>query len=422
MNIISDRVYSAQLEVESFGKLQVIVVTQVGARPIANATVKISYSGDPMSTVQELTTDISGRTAIIELPAPPLEYSLVPLSDQPYSLYTIIVTAPGYEKVEINGAEILPNVTAIQEVNMIPTIDDTEEVELFVILPHTLYYEYPPKIAEAEIKTTAETGEIVLDRVVIPEFIIVHDGPPTDTSAKNYYVRYRDYIKNVASSEVYATWPEAALYANILAIMSFTLNRVFTEWYRNQGYNFTITSSTAFDHKWISGRNIYDNISLAVDTIFNNYLSRPNVKQPILTQYCDGQRVICPNWMSQWGSKELGEQGLEPIEILRNYYGNSIYINTADAVAGVPASWPGANLTIGSSGESVRQMQDQLNTIANVYTLIPKVAVDGQFGPATAAAVSEFQQIFGLPANGIVDLPTWYKISGLYVAVSRIAE
>ena len=208
MNIISDRVYSAQLEVESFGKLQVIVVTQVGARPIANATVKISYSGDPMSTVQELTTDISGRTAIIELPAPPLEYSLVPLSDQPYSLYTIIVTAPGYEKVEINGAEILPNVTAIQEVNMIPTIDDTEEVELFVILPHTLYYEYPPKIAEAEIKTTAETGEIVLDRVVIPEFIIVHDGPPTDTSAKNYYVRYRDYIKNVASSEVYATWPE----------------------------------------------------------------------------------------------------------------------------------------------------------------------------------------------------------------------
>ena len=422
MNIISDRVYSAQLETESFGKLQVVVVTQVGARPIENATVRISYSGDPTSTVQELTTDISGRTAPIELPTPPLENSLVPLSDQPYSEYTIIVTAPGYEKVEISGDQILPDVTAIQQVEMVPSIEATGNAELFVISPHTLYGDYPPKIAEAEIKPTAESGEIVLSRVVIPEFIIVHDGPPTDTSAKNHYVRYRDYIKNVASSEIYATWPQASLYANILAIMSFTLNRVYTEWYRNQGYPFTITSSTAFDHKWMPGRNIYDNISLAVDTIFNSYLSRPNVKQPILTQYCDGQRVTCPNWMSQWGSKTLADQGLQPIEILRNYYGNSIYINTANEVAGVPASWPGANLTNGSSGENVRQMQDQLNTVANVYTLIPKVAVDGQFGPATAAAVKAFQEIFGLPANGIVDLPTWYKISELYVAVSRIAE
>ena len=422
MNIISDRVYSAQLEAESFGKLQVIVVTQVGARPIANATVSISYSGDPTSTVQELTTDISGRTAPIVLPAPPLEYSLTPLSDQPYSEYTIIVTAPGYEKVEVSGAEILPVVTAIQAVEMVPSIEDTGNAELFVIPPHTLYGDYPPKIAEAEIKPTAESGEIVLSRVVIPEFIIVHDGPPTDTSAKNHYVRYRDYIKNVASSEVYATWPQASLYANILAIMSFTLNRVYTEWYRNQGYPFTITSSTAFDHKWMPGRNIYDNISLAVDTIFNSYLSRPNVKQPILTQYCDGQKVTCPNWMSQWGSKDLGEQGLEPIAIIRYYYGDSMYINTANEVAGVPASWPGANLTVGSSGESVRQMQDQLNTIANVYTVIPKVAVDGRFGANTEAAVKAFQEIFGLPANGIVDLPTWYKISELYVAVSRIAE
>ncbi len=142
-----------------------------------------------------------------------------------------------------------------------------------------------------------ESGEIVLSRVVIPEYVIVHDGPPSDSSANDYYVPYRDYIKNVASSEIYATWPDAALRANILAIMSFTLNRVYTEWYRNQGYDFTITSSTAFDHKFVYGRNIFSNISNIVDEMFNSYLSRPNVRQPILTQYCDGQRVSCPNWM-----------------------------------------------------------------------------------------------------------------------------
>ena len=160
----------------------------------------------------------------------------------------------------------------------------------------------PAKIPESEIKPTWESGEIVLSRVVIPEYVVVHDGAPTDSTARDYYVRYRDYIKNVACSEIYATWPDAAIRANILAIMSFTLNRVYTEWYRNKGYDFTITSSTAYDHKWIYGRNIFDSISLVVDEIFADYLSRPNVKQPILTQYCDGNRVSCPNWMSQWGS------------------------------------------------------------------------------------------------------------------------
>lgn len=175
----------------------------------------------------------------------------------------------------------------------------------------------------------------------MPEYIIVHDGTPSDSTARDYYVTYKDYIKNVASSEIYATWPDATLRANILAIMSFTLNRVFTEWYRNKGYDFTITSSTAFDHKWVYGRNIFENISLIVDEIFQNYLSRPNVKQPILTQYCDGQRVSCPNWMSQWGSKNLGDRGYNFIEILRYYYGNDMYVNEADEIAGIPASWPG---------------------------------------------------------------------------------
>ena len=200
-----------------------------------------------------------------------------------------------------------------------------------------------------------ESGEIVLSRVVIPEYIVVHDGSVNDTTAPNYYERYRDYIKNVASSEIYATWPDDTIRANILAIMSFTLNRVYTEWYRNKGKDFTITASTAYDHKWIRGRNVFDSISRITDELFENYLSRPDVRQPILTQYCDGRRVQCRNrgWMTQWGSKSLGDQGYSPIEILRYFYGNDMYINVAEEISGIPSSWPGYDLNIGATGEKV---------------------------------------------------------------------
>lgn len=191
--------------------------------------------------------------------------------------------------------------------------------------------------------------------------------------------------------------------------------------YRNKGYNFTITSSTAYDQKWIRGRNIYTNIGRLVDSIFNNYLSRPGVRQPIFTSYCDGQRVTCDG-LSQWGSKYLGDEGYSAIEIIRYYYGYDMYINTAVSVAGVPSSWPGYNLTIGASGEKVRQIQQQLNRIAQNYPAIPKITADGIYGPATAQAVRTFQGIFNLPPNGIVDFPTWYSISNVYVGVSRIAE
>jgi peptidoglycan hydrolase-like protein with peptidoglycan-binding domain len=284
-----------------------------------------------------------------------------------------------------------------------------------------LYGDYPAKIPEAEVKPTDETGEIVLSRVVIPEYIIVHDGVPTDSTAPNYYVRYTDYIKNVVSSEIYATWSENTIYANTLAIMSFTLNRVYTEWYRNKGYDFTITSSTAYDQKWIYGRNIYENISRIVDSIFNNYLSRPGVKQPIFTSYCDGNRVTCTG-LSQWGSKYLGDQGYTAMEIIRYYYGSDMYINSSEYISGIPSSWPGYDLTVGSSGPKVLQMQQQLNRIAQNYPAIPKIAEDGIFGSKTENAVKVFQEVFGLPATGIVDFPTWFKISGIYVGVTRISE
>ena len=405
------------------GKLQVNVVSAGNSRPIPDARVSISFTGEPNSTIEELTTDSSGQTETIDLESPPLEYSLNPTIEiQPYSEYTITITAPDFESISISGTEILPTVTALQNVRMRPLTPSTEQEEVFVIPAHTLYAEYPPKIPEAEIKPVRETGEIVLSRVVVPEYIVVHDGSPRDTTAQNYYVKYKDYIKNVASSEIYATWEPNAIRANVLAIMSFTLNRVYTEWYRNQGYDFTITSSTAFDHKWIPERNIYDTISVIVDELFANYLSRPNVKQPILTQYCDGRRVQCPNWMTQWGSQSLAERGYSAIEILRYYYGDNMYINTAPEISGIPSSWPGYNLEQGSTGDKVRQMQEQLNVIAGAYPAIPKITADGIYGPATAAAVRKFQSVFGLPVTGVVDYKTWYKISEIYVGVSRIAE
>ena len=405
------------------GKLQVNVVSAGNSRPIPDARVSISFTGEPNSTIEELTTDSSGQTETIDLESPPLEYSLNPTIEiQPYSEYTLTITAPDFESISISGTEILPTVTALQNVRMRPLTPGTEQEEVFVIPAHTLYAEYPPKIPEAEIKPVRETGEIVLSRVVVPEYIVVHDGSPRDTTAQNYYVKYKDYIKNVASSEIYATWEPNAIRANVLAIMSFTLNRVYTEWYRNQGYDFTITSSTAFDHKWIPERNIYDTISVIVDELFANYLSRPNVKQPILTQYCDGRRVQCPNWMTQWGSQSLAERGYSAIEILRYYYGDNMYINTAPEISGIPSSWPGYNLEQGSTGDKVRQMQEQLNVIAGAYPAIPKITADGIYGPATAAAVRKFQSVFGLPVTGVVDYKTWYKISEIYVGVSRIAE
>ncbi len=215
---------------DTVGRLQINVTANVGLIPIENATITISFTGEPDSTLETLTTNSSGQTDTVDLKTPPLQYSLTPNSPMPYSEYTLSVNAPGYEPVIVSGVEVLPDVTAVQNIEMTPTEMSEDTEEIIAIPDHTLYGDYPPKIPEDEIKPMDESGEIVLSRVVIPEFIIVHDGVPNDSTAPNYYVRYRDYIKNAVSSEIYATWPESAIYANTLAIMSFTLNRVYTEW------------------------------------------------------------------------------------------------------------------------------------------------------------------------------------------------
>ena len=403
------------------GQLQVNVTT-INNIPIENVNISIYEEGQPTNKIEEITTDASGQSEKIDLATPPVELSLyVDNIIQPYAEYSLLMEADGYEPVNISGVEILSGRMSIQDIKLRPLLEG-KNGEDFVIPAHTLYGEYPPKIAEAEVKPVNPPGEIVLSRVVIPEYVIVHDGAPSDSTASDYYVLYKDYIKNVASSEIYATWPEETIKANVLAIMSFTLNRVYTEWYRNKGYDFTITSSTAFDHKWINNRNIFDTISLVVDEIFDQYLSRPNVKQPILTQYCDGNRVSCPGWMTQWGSKSLGESGYSAIQILRNFYGSSIYINTAEQISGVPISYPGYELDIGASGSKVQQIQEELDRIAQVYSNIPRIQADGIYGEATKAAVKEFQRTFNLPQTGIIDFKTWYKISQIYVGITRIAE
>ena len=227
------RMQQSQNENTDRGRLQVSVINSQNNYPVENAKVRISFTGDPDSVVEEVVTDSSGNTPVIELKAPPAEYSQTPGEEQPYSEYTVKIDAEGFEPKEVSGSEVLPEVLSQQQAVMNPLLPG-ETFQRVVIPPHTLFYQYPPKNPESEIKPVNESGEIVLSKVVVPEYVIVHDGPVGDRAARDYYVRYRDYIKNVASSEIYATWPDNTIRANVLAIMSFTLNRVYTEWYRNQ--------------------------------------------------------------------------------------------------------------------------------------------------------------------------------------------
>lgn len=401
------------------GRLQVCTYNETVALPISNANVIIRGENTEIS----LFTDISGQTESIELASPPFEYSQQPNLPKPYAEYNAEISADGFEKVIIEGIQIFPDTLAIQNVYMTPLDFPDEPAEEINIQAPRLWGDYPENIIEDEVKPiNEETGFVVLDEVVVPEYIVVHDGLPNDDSAPNYYVPFKDYIKNVASSEIYSTWPDAAIRANVLAIISFTLNRVYTEWYRNMGKNFTITSSTAYDHFFVYGRNIFEEISVVVDEMFTTYIKRAGSRQPLFAQYCDGVRVQCPNLLSQWGCKYLADEGYSALDILRYYYGSNIYLDQAGIVIGIPVSYKGEVLSIGSSGSDVRTIQSQLNSISNNYPLINKLRVDGIYGEATAESVRTFQKIFDLPQTGSVDFSTWYQISSIYVAVDKIAE
>ena len=369
----------------------------------------------------ELYTNSWGATEVIDLETPPIKNSQTP-GLIPYSFADITVERDGYIPVLVKGAQIYPDRVAFQKINF--TNDDklTRQQIIIDIPANVQVGNYPAKIPEAEEKPLPKPqGTVVLPQPVVPEYIRVHAGLPNDNSAPNYTVTYKEYIANVASCEIYSTWPDTTIRANIYAIISFTLNRIYTEWYRGQGKNFDITSSTAYDQAFSYGRNIYQNIEQIVDEIFATYIQRQDAKQPLLAQFCNGTTVTC-NGLSQWGSKYLGDNGDTPYEILTYYYGDNINLVVAPKVLGIPQSYPGYSLSLGSSGSAVRTIQNQLNTIANSFPLIPKLAVDGIYGSRTQNSVKIFQQTFNLPVTGIVDYATWYKISAVYVGVTKIAE
>ena len=254
----------------------------------------------------------------------------------------------------------------------------------------------------------------------IPQNITVHLGPP-NSDAENVTVSFVDYVKNVASSEIYPTWDESALRANILAITSFALNRVYTEFYRSRGYDFDITNSTAYDQYFVNGRSIFENISQLADELFNDYLRRPGFVEPLAAKFCNGTTVTCEG-LSQWGSENLAQQGLNSVEILRSYYGNVETVVNAP-IAGITSSYPGTPLRRGTSGPSVVVIQTELNRISQNFPAIPKIPnVDGIFGAQTEASLRRFQEVFNLTPDGIVGPATWYALVRYYVAVTSLAE
>ena len=404
------------------GSLQIFVTAGETPRPVPGARVRIT---DPAggAVLEELYTDPSGQTPFVELPAPPMELSVVEgtADRRPYAVYNVTVSAEGYQTLHIGGVELMPAGRAIQRAALPGATAGGFNVRNILLPPHALWGEPSSRPQEEAVKPLPEpAGLVVLPEPVIPEFVVVHAGRPDDASAQDYWVPFKDYIKNVACSEIYSTWRTEAIKANVLAIISFTLNRVYTEWYRGKGYDFTVTNSTAFDQSYSHGRTIFEEIGVVVDDLFTTYITKEGISQPLFTQYCDGRRTQCGG-LSQWGSQALAEQGWETMDILRKYYGGSIYLKSAEKVEGVPLSYGGQVLSPGSEGEDVRTIQGQLNRIAGNFPAIPKTPADGIYGPSTQAAVTEFQKIFHLPQPGSVDFAVWYEISNVFVAVSQMS-
>jgi N-acetylmuramoyl-L-alanine amidase len=403
------------------GFLQINTTTSGGALPVTDALVQInSIDGTPLYMTM---TDENGNTQVFPITAPDKSLTLNPNYNQPaYSGVNVVVSAPGYITQHINGVQIIDTETAILPLNMEPLAQGQASGDNFIdippiglLLPQNVTPEGPP-----ETPATAR----VLSEVLIPDYITVHLGVPTDATARNLRVRFSDYIKNVASSEIYSTWPNNSLTANIHAIVSFALNRVYTEWYRSRGYNFDITNNTNYDQYFREGAMIYESISRIVDEIFNVYIHRIGFANPLFALFCAGASGTCENGgMSQWGTVTLANSGYNPLQILQNSYGNNIDLSASDNIGGITATYPGTPLSTGSSGPDVQRIQNFLNRIRINYPAIPRIEdPNGVFGADTATAVQTFQSINALTQDGIVGPATWNKITQVYVAVTKLAE
>lgn len=363
-------------------------------------------------------TDQEGKTVNIPLYAPDIDLSLEEDNDvRPYETYNVEMRLSGYEVLEIQNVQIFAEESSYLPLHPTPTRRQVfPGRSVSNIVDHHLLTNYG---GNNQGQTPANLGRI-LGQVTIPTYITVHLGRPQN-AAGNVTVPFLYYLKNVACSEIYPTWPYEALKANIWAQASLALNRIYTEWYPSQGYDFDITNSTAFDQAFVKDRNIFDSVAVVVNEVFNQYIQKANYQEPYYAEYCDGKIASCPG-MKQWGTLSLANQGYTAIEILRYYYGDSILIRESNNIQDIQASYPGV-LRIGSSGQEVREMQEFLNAIAINYPAIPVIfPVDGIFNESTEAAVRVFQRQFNLTVDGIVGKATWYKISYIYAAVRKLAE
>ncbi len=390
--------------------------TAENAVPIEGVRVRVmDYQNN---VLYELTTDENGETGNISLQTVDKRFTLDPAyTGTPYAIYNVEAEAPGFNTLYITGVHIFDGETAYQPLPLTPMRENQR-------VPGRNQISIGKHAVEMNEQRNQEgplIEPVILRQVVIPNPITVHLGRPS-ASASNVQVSFTDYIKNVASSEIYPTWPASALRANIYVIITFALNRVFTEWYRSRGYNFDITNSTAYDQAFVYGRTIYESISKIVDEIFNQYIRRQGHIAPYFTSFCNGTTATCAG-LSQWGTVTLANQGLAPLQILRYYYPDDIEIAETNIITDIVVSYPGTALRVGSVGLDVQTIQTYLTRIRRNYPAIPAITDEpGVFGSSTQAAVSKFQQIFQLTADGIVGKATWNKISSLYTAVAKLAE
>ncbi len=417
------------------GKISFVLRTATGALPINSASITVTNSLGETVFYEFLTAVNSGLSREVTLETPPKSLSLDSDSrETPYSVYDVRIRAEGNYRMEIDGVQLFEGTTTNLPIDLIPLpqgISSPDDAEIIIIrIPEHLLQtgerssgEEFPELDNGQVNPTFKQSAIpavnIGEGVFIPQTITVHLGAPDD-NAQNVSLSFIDYIKNVASSEIYPTWPEESLRANIIAQISLTLNRIYTEWYRSRGYNFDITSSTAFDQAFVFGRNIFDEISVIVDDIFNNYLVRPNAVEPLFASYCNGSTTTCAG-LSQWGTVALAEGGQNSEEILGFYYGD-VNINETDDIRAPEESYPGTPLSAGSTGEDVRIIQEQLNRIAINFPQLPLIEVNSVYGQSTVNTVREFQRLFILPITGVVDKATWYRISQIYGSVKRLSE
>lgn len=403
-------------------ELRVLVTTALGALPLENAIVSVSTVPDESgmrTLLHSVTTDSGGMTPVMMLDTPPRSNSLNPDSGPPFAVYTVEISAEGYTPL-----------TALHIAMFSGVPDHAARGAHAAQGKPELRADRPDRHRRAADPRSGSAGESVKGGTVlpepyvsIPETITVHLGAPS-SNAQNVTVPFADYIKNVASSEIYPTWPEQAIRANVYAQMSYVLNRVFTEWYRAQGYDFDITNSTRYDQSFVPGRDIFENISTIVDDMIGTYLTRGDSIEPLFTQYCNGTTVTCPGGLSQWGTVPLAEQGLSAEQILQSFYGSDInFVTGAPLSPNLGGSFPGVTLRLGDFSEDVRTVQTRLNRISTNFPNIPKIyPTDGVFSADTERAVRAFQRQFNLTEDGLVGQATWYRIAFIYNNVKRLSE